>query len=191
LKLVKLPAERGLINANASIEDGELARVAGINKLYPNLVPVPEKLVDYQFVAFVRRARPSTDSWASLEPFSVGHIKGWKNLERAVTPATEVTTVDSAEQLFTMLGKNRIDVALYERWMGVALGKQMQMQDLRVVDPPLQMQSMFTYLHKRHAEKVPAIVAALRAIKAEGLYTRFCREKFAPLGAPASHCEAK
>jgi len=62
---------------------------------------------------------------------------------------------------------------------------------LRVVDPPLQMQSMFTYLHKRHAEKVPAIVAALRAIKAEGLYTRFCREKFAPLGAPASHCEAK
>lgn len=191
LKLVKLPAERGLVNANAGIEDGDLTRVAGMEKNYPNLVQIPEKLLDYQLVAFTRQAKPTEASWASFEPLSVGHIRGWKIYERNLTPATHVTTVDSADQLFTMLDKNRIDVALYERWLGKALGKQMHMQNLRVVEPPLFVREMFIYLNKRHADKVPAIAAALRAIKAEGMYTRVCREKFAPLAAPASQCEAK
>ncbi len=44
LKTVKLPAERGLINANAGIEDGDLSRIAGLERDYPNLVRVPEKI---------------------------------------------------------------------------------------------------------------------------------------------------
>jgi ABC-type amino acid transport substrate-binding protein len=50
---------------------------------------------------------------------------------------------------------------------------------------------MFIYLNKRHADKVPAITAALRALKADGTYTRICREKFTPLAASTTQCEVK
>src|SRR3989344_512852 len=43
VRLVVLPAERGLINANAGIEDGDLNRIAGLEHTYPNLMRVPEK----------------------------------------------------------------------------------------------------------------------------------------------------
>lgn len=191
LKLVKLPAERGLINANAGIEDGDLSRISGLESTYPNLVRVPEKLMDMDFVAFARKATPTVASWPTLEPFQVGHIKGWKIFEKNLRPATQITTADDPEQLLTLLDKNRIDVALYDRWMGAALAKQMRIQNIHVVEPPLATREMFIYLHQRHADKVPAIAAALRAIKAEGMYTKTCREKFVPLGALISLCDAK
>lgn len=191
LKLVKLPPERGLVNANAGIEDGDLTRIAGLEKNYPNLVRVPEKLMDWHFVAFARQVKPAEASWAKLESYSVGHIKGWKIFEQSLMPATHITTADNSEQLFSMLDKNRIEVALYERWLGYALARQMRIENLHVVEPPLAVKEMFIYLHQGHAAKVPAIAAALRAIKAEGMYTRVCREKFAPLSSSISQCEVK
>lgn len=191
LALVKLPPERGLVNANAGIEDGDLTRIAGLEKSYPNLVRVPEKLIDWHFVAFSRQATPAEASWELLEPLSVGHIKGWKIFEQSLKTTTHITTVDNPDQLFAMLDKGRIDIALYERWLGYALAKKMNIQKLHVVEPPLASREMFIYLHKRHADKIPAIAAALRAIKAEGMYARVCREKFAPLSASVSQCEVK
>lgn len=191
LKLVRLPAERGLINANAGIEDGDLSRIAGLENIYPNLVRVPEKTLDMHFVAFARAANPLQASWEALETLAVGHIKGWKIFEQNLRPATHITTTDNAVQLFTILEKNRIDVALYDRWQGYALAKRMQIDGIHVAEPPLAVREMFIYLHRRHAAKVPAIAAALRAIKAEGMYTRICQEKFAPLATPTLQCETK
>jgi len=191
IKLVTLPAERGLINANAGIEDGDLSRIAGLEKIYPNLVRVPEKLMVMDFVSFARHATPTEASWGSLEHLSVGDIKGWKIFENNLLPSTPITTADDPEQLLTLLSKNRIDIALYDRWMGIALAKDMHLQNVRVVEPPLAKREMFIYLHQRHADKVPAIAAALRAIKAEGLYTKICREKFSPLAVLTSQCDVK
>jgi polar amino acid transport system substrate-binding protein len=191
LMLVRLPPERGLVNANAGIEDGDLTRIAGLEKNYPNLVRVPEKLMDWNFVAFARQAEPTQASWAALESLYVGHIKGWKIYEQNLKPGAQVTVVDNAEQLFTMLEKNRVDVALYERWLGLALAEKMGIKDIHVVEPALAEREMFIYLNKRHADKVPAIAAALRAIKADGTYSRVCREKLAALAASTPQCAAK
>lgn len=191
LKLVKLPPERGLVNANAGVEDGDLTRIIGLEKNYPNLVRVPEKLIDWHFVVFARQERTSEASWSALEKHSVGHIKGWKIFEQNLRPATQITTVDTPEQLFSMLDKNRIDVALYERWLGHALARQMGIQKVHVVEPPLAVREMFIYLHRRHADKIPAIASALRSIKADGMYSKVCREKLASLAVSTKQCELK
>ena len=189
LKLIKLPPERGLMNANAGIEDGDLTRIAGLEQTYPNLVRVPEKLVDWHFVAFARTATITDASWRTLEPLSVAYIKGWKIYEKSLLPATRSITADSPEQLFAMVENNRIDVALYERSLGSALAKKMRITALRVVEPALAVREMFIYLNTRHADKVSAIASSLRAIKAEGLYSRVCRERLAAVDAPTTQCE--
>jgi polar amino acid transport system substrate-binding protein len=81
LKLVKLPAERALRNANSGIEDGDLNRIAGIENTYTNLVRVPEKSMDMEFTAFTRQTSTSTVDWQQLSNYRVGIIKGWKILE--------------------------------------------------------------------------------------------------------------
>ena len=179
LKLVKLPAERGLINANEGIEDGDLTRIAGLEQRYPNLVRVPEKLLDWEFSAFSKNtAIPSR--WPVLRQHAIGHIKGWKIYEQALEGAPRVTTVDDPEQLMQLLALDRIEVALYERWIGAALLRKLGYQDVQVLLPPLATKEMFIYLHKRHEKLVPQLVEALRALKQDGTYQKVIDRKLAP-----------
>ena len=179
LRLVKLPAERGLISANEGSEDGDMARIAGLEKQYPNLIRVPEKLMDWEFSAFSKdRTIPS--AWPTLRQRSIGHIKGWKIYEQAFAGAERVTTADDPAQLFRLLELNRIEVALYERWLGSALVKQQGLKDVRLLAPPLATREMFIYLHRRHALLAPKLATALRAMKREGFYRRVHDEKLMP-----------
>jgi len=191
LKLVRLPAERALINANAGIEDGEVSRVAGIETAYPNLIPVPEKLVDHHFVAFTRNATLKHASWASLQPLSVGYIRGYKIVEKNIPPGTQTATANDAEQLLTMLDKGRIDVAIYRRWEGLVLAQKLGIQNIHVIEPSLVETGVYIYLNKKHANKVPLIASALRDIKTEGLFARACREAFSGFKPLPSQCETR
>ena len=118
LQTVRLPAERGLKNANSGIVDGEMSRVAGLDKLYPGLMPVPEKIMDWQFVAFSYHVVPASQGWADLASKSVAHINGWKILEKKIPASAEITKTANATQLFNLLKRQRADCILYERWGG-------------------------------------------------------------------------
>jgi polar amino acid transport system substrate-binding protein len=52
IKIIHLPSERALINANEGTDDGNFARVAGLEKTYPNLIRVPERLWMFEFAVF-------------------------------------------------------------------------------------------------------------------------------------------
>lgn len=178
LRLVKLPPERGLINANAGIEDGDLTRIAGLEKQYPNLVRVPEKLMDWVFAAFSQDPT-ITPTWPVLRTRVVGHIKGWKIYEQNLAGAERVITADDPTQLFRLIELKRIDVALYERWLGIALARQLGLKKVRPLAPPLATREMFIYLHKRHTHLAPKLAVTLRTMKHEGYVQRAYREKVA------------
>lgn len=176
VRLVSLPAERGLVNANSGIEDGDSNRIAGLERAYPNLIRVPEKNMDMHFVGFTRQTDLHLDQgWRSLSGRSVGIIKGWKILERNLPADAEVTAVKDAEQLFQLLAHRRVDVVLYAQHLGQAQARQLGLNDVRVAGPPLTTQAMFLYLHKKHAPLVPRLAGALRQMKADGTYVRLER----------------
>jgi len=179
LRLVKLPAERGLANANAGIDDGDLARIAGLEKQYPDLVRVPEKLSDIQFTAFSKDSTIPAN-WPDIRRRHVGYIRGWKIFEKAMSGSAHVTATDDADQLFHLLSIGRIEVALYELAFGEALLAKMSIHDVHALMPPLATRDMFMYLNRRHADLVPKIVQAIRQLKREGVYDRVYREKILP-----------
>lgn len=181
LRLLHLPTERGLRNANAGIDDGDLGRIAGMEKRYPNLVRVPEKLFNVQLVGYARDPSISTSSWSALRPYRVGVIRGWKIYEDKLRGIVKPVRVNNAEQLFSLLERDRIDIALYERWMGLALIRQRGLVDVTALKPPLATPAVFTYLNKKHAALVPKLAATLRALKADGTYQRMFDETIGPL----------
>ncbi|NOX43652.1 MAG: transporter substrate-binding domain-containing protein [Gammaproteobacteria bacterium] len=168
----RLPAERALINANAGIDDGDLLRIGGLQKVYPNLIQVPETIMDLEFMVFTRYVESPVRNWQGLKPYSVSFITGWKILERNITDVASLTKVKNVDQLFTMLKKNRVDAIVYSRWVGLSYIKQHQVRGVKILEPPLARESMYVYLHRKHETLVPKLNAALRAMKTDGSYKR-------------------
>lgn len=168
-------SERAMINANNGVDDGVVLRIRGLEKIYPNLVLVNEKIIDNEFVAYAKQVKFATTSFATLKDRQVGYINGWKIFESNLPAGTAVTKVQDASQLFSLIEKERIDVALYERWQGNQI---IQTADGKIgmLTPPLATSEMFIYLHRKHAHLAEAAARALRDMKADGTWRRIATQ---------------
>lgn len=181
VKAVKLPAERGLKNANLGIEDGEMLRIGGLDKVYLNLIMVPEKIMDGVFVAFSKKDIDLREGWNALKPYAVVFINGWKILENNVPPSTSVVKVRSADQLFPMLNLDRADIVLYEQWGGLYILSGYQPTAIKMLEPPLASLGLYMYLHNKHKDLVPQVTESLKQMKSDGSYQKLVDQILTPL----------
>ena len=169
--LLQQPPERGLLNANSGKLDGDLSRIDTISKFYPNLVKVPEVLMQWKFTAFSKSPYLDRD-WKYIKNNSVAYIKGWKIYENKLKRAEFVTEVGNAEQLFELLSLGRVDTVLYERWMGISVIKKMGFNDIHAYSNNLETRNMYIHLYKSHAGLVPKLSKSLKELKKEGFYKK-------------------
>jgi polar amino acid transport system substrate-binding protein len=181
MQTVALPAERGLRNVDAGIDDGEMSRVEGMEKLYPNLVRVPEKIMSWDFCVFTNKDIHFTGKWSDLKPYTVSFVNGWKILEEKVPLEAGVFTVKYPPQLFALLEKHRTDIVIYERWGGLQLVKTKGYSDIHILQPPLVMKDVYIFLNKKHRDLVPKLNQALLEMKHDGSYQEIYSETLAPL----------
>jgi len=71
-----------------------------------------------------------------------------------------------------MLKKDRVDLVIYERVQAQYLIKKYQLDDIRVILPPLIVKNMYMYLNKRHIKLIPKLTEALKQMKQDGSYNR-------------------
>lgn len=180
LTVVPLPVERALVNANAGIEDGDLYRVAGFEKDYPNLIQVPEPLMEQQFVALALRPDVQVRDWADLAQYSVAHLTGQKVIERRLGDAPNVLTVRDTTLLLGLLSSGRVDVIVHNRDVALLAAQRAGLR-LRVLEPPLLSEPIYIYLHRRHEALVPRLAAALAEVRGDGTWQRLYDRILAPL----------
>jgi len=174
-QIVFTPTERSLVDVNAGLLDGELNRVEGMERSLPNLVRVPEPNMTMHFVAFAKHPYP-IDGWKSIETLHIGIVRGWKILENNTRGFPHVTLVPTETELFTMLHKDRIDVALYAKLTGYEQLSLRGFTGIRHLEPPLASKEMFLYLNKKHEALAEPVAKALREMKQDGTYDRIVRE---------------
>ncbi|MES9870544.1 MAG: hypothetical protein ABW149_12725 [Sedimenticola sp.] len=124
--LVYDASARALANANNGIDAGVAMRIKGLERKYPNLVMVPEKVIDNDFVAYSLQYDFQITEWNSLTPHLVGYILGWQIFERNMPQATPVEKAIGPEQLFLLLEM--------EEWMSfsTSVGRGSGVQDSSV-----------------------------------------------------------
>lgn len=181
MKSLQLPAERALINANNGLDDGDMLRIAGLQDFYPNLIQVPESVMTIELMAFTKNRTYSIYKWDDLNPYSVAYITGWKILERNVNKFHEINKVKNVEQLFTILMKDRVDIILYERWVGLGYIKSHKISGIKIHEPPLSKQLVYVYLHKQHIDIIPKLAKMIKEMKADGSYQRAYSKILEPL----------
>lgn len=172
LEVLILPAERALINANKGIEDGNLLRIKGLEKRYPNLIRVPEKMMDSEFVGYALGDIAEKPGWGRLSNHTITFVKGWKIFESNVKDAESIVAVGDAAQMFTLLQQQRADVALYEKWQGLFLARKQGVKNYHILEPPFVTMEMFMYLNKKHSALVPKVARVLKEMKDDGTYKR-------------------
>tara|TARA_B100000614_G_C14559747_1_gene496789 strand:+ start:2803 stop:3570 length:768 start_codon:yes stop_codon:yes gene_type:complete len=170
VEIVRLPAERAMANVNNGLSDGELPRISGLSKKYKNIIQVPEKIMDYSFVAFSQPEKISKISFESIKSKKVGIIIGWKIYENETLDFPHLSKVAKPQLLFSMMTFKRIDVALYERYAGQFILKTQGIKNIYECTPPLATKAMFLYVNKKHKEKVPILADGLREMKKNGIY---------------------
>lgn len=182
--LRSMPAERALQDANSDHgADGEALRTEYISRNYPNLIRVPEQIFTLEFVAFSISKDFSTDSWESLKPYHVAHIRGMKAIESslALVEPRSVQSVENEQLLFTLLAKGRTDVVVWGHIEGLItmqkLSKESEtmrpaIQKIRVLKPPFRTIPLYLFLNKRHKGLVSTVDLAIKEVKKSGAYQK-------------------
>ncbi|SEA41300.1 polar amino acid transport system substrate-binding protein [Desulfuromusa kysingii] len=176
VQISHLPAERSLINANAGITDGDFARIAGLTDLYPQLIQVPEKILDFYLVGFAKENIDVTEGWESIVGYSVGIVQGWKLMQKNIAPAY-LTQVETLDGLLALLENNRADLVVYELSQANWNIKNFHREGIVPLFPPIDIKPMYLYLHQRHSALVPALVEAIQSMKNDGTYQRIFKDK--------------
>ena len=170
ISIIAVPAERALLNAGDGKDDGTFSRIAGMSEKYPGLLQVPEKIVDFEFVAFSRNIDMATKGWASLQPYDVAIITGWKILEENIKNTRSLHKVRDERILFYLLARNQVDIVVYSRLGGEATIRELGLEDIKVLEPPFAGREMFLYLNKKHARLVAPVSESLKNMKEDGAY---------------------
>ncbi len=173
-----LPGERALINANNGIDDGDLMRAPGFEKMFPNLVQVSEPVGVMDFMVYTTRQDIKIRNWSDLQPYSVGYVSGWKIFDRNVK-SRDITHVREIDALFPLLVKHRVDVILIDRWQGLWEARK-HGGSIHMLEPPLASSNMFIYMNKKHAALVPEIARTLAEMKRDGSYERIFNQTLKP-----------
>ena len=171
--LKNIPPARALSKLNQGTTDGDFPRVSGLEEIYPSLIHIPEKIVDFQFVAFSYEECIYPISFDSIQESKVGLIIGWKIYEQQTKNFSHLTTIKKPPQLFNLLQRKRIQYALHEHYIGNKFITELALEnEIHECAPALMIKPMYFYLHKKHQMLVPAISRALKEIKSDGTYQR-------------------
>ena len=171
---------RSLKVANDGVDDGVALRIKGLEKKFPNLIRVPEKVMDNDFVAYSFGLNQEIKGWNSLDNNSIAYIIGWQIFNNNLGHHKDVIRTKDADQLFSLFKGNRVDYILYERWQGLWRAQQLGLK-VSVHEPPLAKREMFMYLHKKHAGLVDKAAAALADMKRDGTYQKIVDRTLTPL----------
>jgi polar amino acid transport system substrate-binding protein len=162
MSIVYFPAARTLWLANNGTVDGEVARLAGLEKTYPNLLMVKTPITVISPSVYTKKETYFTvQGWQSLKPYRVAYLRGVKFIERNLNGLSiEGEGVATTEQAFIMLEHNRVDVVISDANQTANLLP--KYPDIKMLSPAVDSFPAYHYLNKKHADLVPKVEAVLQ-----------------------------
>ncbi len=176
IDILRMPAARALHDLDNGINDADLVRIKKIDKIYSNIRIVPEKIIDFDFVAISKNLEFKPDGWDSLKPYEVGIVSGWRILEVNVKSNISVTRVEDTRQLIKILDNDRVDLVVSERWQARQAIKALAVNSLTIHEPPIKSNELFLVVHKRHENLIPKLASIIKSMKQDGSFERIYKQ---------------
>jgi polar amino acid transport system substrate-binding protein len=167
--------------ANSGKADGDTHRIFQFNKNNPNLIRISEPVQSVRQSVFTKKPNFQVNGWESLGPYKVIYVAGIKSAEKGVRIAVSEENripVDTIETAFKMLARDRGELLITSPETGFATMKCLSLENsgIRILEPPVEVLYLYSYLHKKHAALVDKIARSLKEMKRDGTYQRIIED---------------
>ncbi len=175
-----LPGLTALTQANAGMYDGDVQRVAGLERQYHNLAQLSIPVNYLHGAAFSKRRDVVVAGWYSLRPYRIGIVSGIKFAE-AGTRGMDVRVGDSYVDLLAWVEADQIDFAIMPVINGLVALKSLEDSRIQQAGVVLETLFLYHYVNKKHQELVPRLEKVLNQMLTERATKRIRDELYADL----------
>lgn len=159
-----LPSSRSLATSSKGKIDGEIGRIKKIGELYPTLIRVPTPYASLKGVAVYINPEVKVTSVEDLSNYRVGILRGVSFTKKLVQNTTSIS-VDSVEQLFKMLIRNRVDLIIISDFTAeLEIAHHYQDHSIKISPTALVEFPIYHYLHQKNKDLIPKIDDELKAL---------------------------
>ena len=163
-----LPGQRALEWANNGITDGDVARIEGTEKKFPNLIPVETPVIYFKGVAFAKDFSGRIASWEDLKGIRIGIVRGIRYSEIG-TKDMEPVMANDMTHLFTILDKGRIEVAVAVLDAGrIEIQKNFMESGIHPIGSPLFSAPLYHFLHAKNKDLIAPLNEVLNKMMQSG-----------------------
>lgn len=174
-----MPSRRALVMANSGRVDGELFRVAGVERAFPNLIAVPYPLIRGRLMVVTLDQNLTDWSPALLARSVVGVRRGIIVAERAAD-GMQTILFNDFEQMLELLKAGRIDVGLVSEVEGVSSMTAAQQAQVTILKRPLSAYTLYHYLNHKHRELVQPLAAVFQRLTETGEFRAIVKAAQSP-----------
>ncbi|NYZ69618.1 transporter substrate-binding domain-containing protein [Endozoicomonas sp. SM1973] len=173
--------KRSLIEANAGRVDGELYRIKGISKKFPNLVIIPIPVGNVSALAFTNKEKLKSlkiDSWNSLINHSIGILNGILYIEdeSKKNNLKMIEKVQTYDQLLNVVYFNRVDFGVWSYPTYLSFIKDKRFNQLHIFKTPLSVEYLYHYIHKKNKNLIVKLTNALGIMQENGEIKKIRKE---------------
>jgi polar amino acid transport system substrate-binding protein len=166
-------SKQALLDANEGITQGDMARIAGIDSLYPNLMRVNVPIFQLTSILLSKKIKAITDL-KDLKQYRIGLIKDVIYYENLLKDYTKVYA-NTSEELIQLLLKDRADLIIFEKTETLlALNLHIQTKPIHyvyhqgILHEPGWQSHLYHYLHKSQKKFIPKLTKVLLEMVASG-----------------------
>ena len=168
VKFVILPGKRALAESSEGRADGEVHRIVEIGDEYPTLLRIPTPINYIEPSVFSKKHEFEVTDCAALQGYQIGIVRGVKHSRLCTQGMQNVFAGDDLTSVMRMLNAGRVDLLITARINGLLMAKELKLDAIKPLSPPLSRFWVYHYLHERHKKLVPTIDAAFKAMQESG-----------------------
>lgn len=166
LTFTTYPSKRALKHSNAGVVDGEMLRVKGVERAYPNLIPIPVTICAVELVLLANES-VELSTLEEIKNYHLGITMGYVHQENfAKTHNLDVTRVAHNDLLVELLYLKRVDLIFLTRPEAEAIVN--KDKRFKVIEYHKEQIDLIHYLHKKHQNLVPLVTETLKHLESAG-----------------------
>ncbi len=170
IEISSYPGKRAEHDASKGIKDGEIMRIWTYGDQNPSLVRVPTPYYYLVTTAFIRKdTQVEIYSKADLAKYRLGRVRGIKHTDNITEDMPNVVEANSTANMFKLLDKGIIDVALADyidgQWV---IANHPSLSNIYAHPEFLAKWSLYHYLHKKHQALVPKVDKVIKEMTNSG-----------------------
>ena len=168
VKFAILPGKRALIESSEGRADGEVHRIFEIGDEYPTLLRVPTPINYIEPSVFSKKHGFEVTNCSALQGYRIGIVRGVKHSQLCTQGMKNVFVGDDLGGVMRMLDAGRIDLLITARVNGLLMAKELGLDAVKPLSPPLSRLWVYHYLYKSHKDLVPVIDNVFKAMRQSG-----------------------